>query len=359
MIIEKFGGTSMADPQLVLERVNEQEFPSTIAVVSAPGIDQENPIKLTDLLLDYKLQPTQNRKDAVLRRVGNFVVKTGSFDEAEYMSQIDKEIDTFTAHNWPVEALGELWSAQIFSLLSRREFLNPLDVVQFNENGTLDVAKSCSAFEEHIDPGKQYVMPGFFGSLPNKNINVFERGGSDISGALAAVALKADHYRNWSDVAGFMSADPRQASSSARLLPSITYREAHELAINGCELLHRDVATLLEGAHIPTIMCETKTGRQGTIVSTERSWETKPIVSITGKILESSDIGALHIVGEGIAECEIVRSETLDAVLLALANAGVEVRHVGNYLQNAGITIHVPSIHFGVSHDVMHKSIVI
>lgn len=356
MIIEKFGGSSMADPQLVLERIEEQEQQSTIAVVSAPGIENENPIKLTDLLLGYKTQPTVDRKEAVLQRVQRYAVRAGINDPNEFILNAEEEMEVFAANNWSVEALGELWSARAFSYLSGRQFLDPTTVVQFNESGMLDTVKSRSAFQDLVDPGQQYVMPGFFGSLPNKNVHVFERGGSDISGALAAIALGASCYRNWSDVAGFMSADPRQ-SSNTHLQQALTYREVRELAVNGCELLHKDVATLLEGSSVQTVMCHTNTGKHGTVINSKRTWATDPVVGVTGKIIESDSIGSLHIVGEGIAECDTVRSRTIDTILTTLANAGVEVLHIGDNVLKAGITVHVPSVKFDLSREIVHENV--
>ncbi len=356
MIIEKFGGSSMADPQLVLERIEEQEQQSTIAVVSAPGIDNENPIKLTDLLLGYKTQPTASRKEAVLQRVQSYAARADINSSDEFILNAEEEMEVFAANNWPVEALGELWSARAFSYLSRRQFLDPARVVKFDENGILDTTESFGAFQDLVEPGQQYVMPGFFGSLPDKNIHVFERGGSDISGALAALALEASCYRNWSDVAGFMSADPRQ-SDNTRMLQALTYREVREFAVNGCELLHKDVATLLEDSSVQTVMCDTNTGKHGTVINSKRIWATDPVVGVTGKIIESDDIGALHIVGEGIAECRTVRSRTINTVLAALANAGVEVIHIGDNLLKAGITLHVPSVKFDLSRQIVHENV--
>ena len=72
--------------------------------------------------------------------------------------------------------------------------------------------------------GRRVVIPGFYGAMPDGSVKTFTRGGSDITGALAAAALDADVYENWTDVSGFLMADPKIVQDP-RPIERITYAE--------------------------------------------------------------------------------------------------------------------------------------
>lgn len=312
----------MADPELVLQRVSEQEEPASIVVVSAPGIDTENPIKLTDLLIQYKDSPSKLTKHAVLHRLGRFAYKVYG-DSTYFMETAESELDEYTINNWPLESLGELWSARAFASLSGYEILDPKEVILFDENHKLDIVKCIAAFKVKINPDKMYVLPGFYGGLPSGDIGIFSRGGSDISGAIAAVALEASAYRNWSDVPGFLIADPRRvASQTQRLVERLTYEELELLSDNGNELLHNEVVHLLKATGIPIIMCDTFSGKHGTIICAERTWEKSPVAGITLNSKEQAQ--TIHVVGEGLKRCPTTRNIVLERLTAGLAHSGVQ-----------------------------------
>lgn len=269
----------MARPDLVAERVEEQEDESTIVVVSAPGVDAEHPVKLTDMLIAYGTNPSASNEESVIERMESLNMDTGF--AGQWQRTMRQDLSGFRDRNWPVAALGEKWSAQLFSRISGRAYLDPMDNVRFSADGSLDVVASTSALNSHVSSKEKYVMPGFFGSLPDGRPHTFERGGSDISGALSARALDAEIYQNWSDVAGFLSADPRKVGAAATFLHQITYREAREFGKKGSELLHRTVPAMLGETATTTVMCNTFTGRHGTEIARTRDWHDCPILGVT------------------------------------------------------------------------------
>ncbi|MBR7181623.1 MAG: ACT domain-containing protein, partial [Clostridia bacterium] len=94
------------------------------------------------------------------------------------------------------------------------------------------------------------VIPGFYGSMPNGTIKTFSRGGSDITGAIVARAAAADLYENWTDVSGFMMADPRVIENPPSI-ETITYRELRELSYMGATVLHDESIFPVRYAQIP------------------------------------------------------------------------------------------------------------
>jgi aspartate kinase len=94
------------------------------------------------------------------------------------------------------------------------------------------------------------VIPGFYGSVPNDTIKTFSRGGSDITGSIVARAVEADLYENWTDVNGFLMADPRIVKDPCTIY-KITYRELRELSYMGATVLHEDAIFPVRTAGIP------------------------------------------------------------------------------------------------------------
>ena len=87
----------------------------------------------------------------------------------------------------------------------------PKTVIFFKENGTLDDGQDKRGGSPPSCPveAERAVIPGFYGAMPNGTVKTFSRGGSDVTGAIVARAIGADMYENWTDVSGFMMADPR------------------------------------------------------------------------------------------------------------------------------------------------------
>ena len=99
--------------------------------------------------------------------------------------------------------------------------------------------------------GTRYaVIPGFYGSNPDGSIKTFSRGGSDVTGAIVARAAGAELYENWTDVSGFLMADPRIVKRPKRI-HVITYRELRELSYLGAGVLHEDAIFPVRMAGIP------------------------------------------------------------------------------------------------------------
>ena len=94
------------------------------------------------------------------------------------------------------------------------------------------------------------VIPGFYGAREDGTVVTFSRGGSDVSGSLVALAVGADLYENWTDVSGFLIADPRIVKNP-KAIETITYKELRELSYRGASVLHEDAIFPVRKAGIP------------------------------------------------------------------------------------------------------------
>ena len=130
------------------------------------------------------------------------------------------------------------------------EFIDAADVIFFGENGALDMERTNEALKERLSTMDCAVVPGFYGRNANGKIQTFSRGGSDITGSLVARAVMADMYENWTDVSGFLIADPRIVDNP-KPIDAITYKELRELSYMGATVLHEDAIFPVRKAGIP------------------------------------------------------------------------------------------------------------
>ena len=130
------------------------------------------------------------------------------------------------------------------------EFVDAATVIFFREDGTLDEEKTDKVLSAKLAKCKNAVVPGFYGALPDGTVKTFSRGGSDITGSIVAKAAKVDVYENWTDVSGFLIADPRIIDKPAGI-EVITYKELRELSYMGATVLHEDAIFPVRQQGIP------------------------------------------------------------------------------------------------------------
>jgi len=332
-IVAKFGGSSMAQPELVAQRIREYDVEPDIVVVSAPGKDKACDDKVTDLLLQYGETLSDESRVRVIDRMTDIAIRTSLSPEqrASFINEVRSDLVGGTVFDSAVAALGEKWSAQLLASITNREYVDAADVIQFSSDGALDETSTKQSVSKLLDPGEKYVIPGFYGSLPSGSINTFERGGSDITGAIIARMYDANEYHNWSDVEGFFSANPRVVPE-AYPISQLTYREARELANGGNELLNREVARHLGSTGVKTIMHSTFTGRSKTEVVDERDWRNQPIVGVSG----IPHMTELQLSQYGIEEC----AGTTQEIFELLARHGIPYQHAATSTDD--ISIYAP-----------------
>ncbi|MBE6933050.1 MAG: aspartate kinase [Ruminococcaceae bacterium] len=239
----KFGGSSMADASQYakVKSIVEADPDRRVVVVSAAGKRYSGDHKLTDLLYlchahlqygvscDSIFQMIFDRYAAIR---DTLQLKTDIEGE---MKRLREQMDKGISQDELVSR-GEYFSAMLMADYLGYDFVDASRWLQFNFDGSVNQKASYAALQQLMSP-RGIVIPGFYGIMPDGKIKTFSRGGSDITGALAAAALDADVYENWTDVSGILMADPRIVENP-RPIERVTYNELRELSYLGAQVLH-------------------------------------------------------------------------------------------------------------------------
>lgn len=256
--VVKFGGSSLADAEQFKKVANivRAESSRRYVVPSAPGKRYSGDDKVTDLLYScYEKASRDEEIDSVfgviVSRYNDIIRDLGLTDYS-----LDKEFSDIRAallHHAGrdyVASRGEYLNAKILSRYLGFDFIDAAKVIFFDDKGDFDAEKTNEVLSACLAKHEYAVIPGFFGAMPNGTIKTFSRGGSDITGSIVARAAKADLYENWTDVSGFLAADPRIVENPC-VIDTITYRELRELSYMGAGVLHEDSIFPVRFAAIP------------------------------------------------------------------------------------------------------------
>ena len=289
MIVTKFGGSSLADSAQFqkVKAIIDANPARRVVVVSAPGKRGSSDNKITDLLytlgshLKYGV-PDEGIWDSISARFAEIknTLSLGIDIESE-LRDFAASLGKNTDQNYLVSR-GEYFCARLMSAYLGFSFVDAADVMRFSFDGKLDVEASEALVREAFDKYGSIVVPGFYGAYPNGDINLFSRGGSDITGSYLARFLGAEIYENWTDVSGICSADPRLAEKP-KAIERITYEELRELSYMGANVLHEDSILPVQECGIAiNILNTNEPENHGTII-TQNAGEGMPITGIAGK----------------------------------------------------------------------------
>ena len=252
----KFGGTSMASAAQYakVRAIVESDPARRVLVVSAAGKRNREDHKITDLLyLCHAHIKYGVSCDSVFGMISQRYLEIR--DELGLKTDLEGELariraamDGGVSEAW-LASRGEYLSARLMADYLGFTFVDATEWLRFKLDGSVDKDFSYPALKE-LAEGKNIVMPGFYGALPDGSIRTFTRGGSDITGALAAAALDADVYENWTDVSGILMADPRIVDNPESI-PRVTYTELRDLSYTGAQVLHEDTIFPVAEKHIP------------------------------------------------------------------------------------------------------------
>ncbi|MDO4543363.1 MAG: aspartate kinase [Clostridia bacterium] len=255
-LMTKFGGSSLADAAQFkkVKAIVEADESRSFVVVSAPGKRDSNDEKITDLLLQCYDRRESNLSFAPLfmriRQRFCDIERELGLDvgiESELLS-IERAIQNGASSDF-VASRGEYLTGLLLAAYLGFGFMDPCELIAFHDDGTYD-DETTQRWCQKLDGKKRLVIPGFYGRKRDGSIKTFSRGGSDITGAIIARAVGADVYENWTDVDGFMMADPRIVDSP-RIMSVVTYSELRELSYMGAGVLHEDSIFPVRRARIP------------------------------------------------------------------------------------------------------------
>jgi aspartate kinase len=270
--ITKFGGSSVADAEQFkkVKAIIEADPARRFVVVSASGKRFKGDNKITDLLylcqahvtyhVDYQplFKLIADRFLEIKRDLGlkcNIEAELNAI--AEQMP--DMSVDEIASR-------GEFITSKLMAEYLGFPWVDAADIVAINFDGSFDFDKTSARLADVLRTHDRFVMPGFYGSLPDGKIRVMSRGGSDISGSILARCINADVYENWTDVSGFLMADPKIVPNP-RNIERITFTELRELSYMGASVLHEDAVFPLRERNIPIHVLNTNRPQDpGTIV---------------------------------------------------------------------------------------------
>ncbi len=275
MKVLKFGGTSMADAAQYrkIADIVHADPARRVVVVSAAGKRTHDDNKITDLLYlcHAHLQYGVSYEDIFNKIRERYCTIR---DELGLKTDLDSEFDALhqkMESGISCEELvsrGEYFSARLMADFLGYTFIDATRWLYFRYDGTVDQEKSYAALRDILGDGCA-VIPGFYGVMPDGKIRTLTRGGSDITGALAAAALNAEVYENWTDVSGILMADPRIVDHP-KTIERATYSELRQLSYSGAQVLHEMTVFPVREKNIPLNIRNTNDpANPGTLISDE------------------------------------------------------------------------------------------
>ncbi len=289
--VAKFGGSSLADAgqfKKVADIVKADDKRKFV-VASAPGKRDKHDIKVTDMLYEcydkaVNDEPFEELLAKIKERYDGIISELGI--DIELDADFDKIKASFTnmAGRDYAASRGEYLNSKILAAYLGYQFLDAAKYIFFDEQGKYDWDKTRAKLRPKLEESENAVVPGFYGSMPNGTIKTFSRGGSDITGSIVARAAQAELYENWTDVSGFLIADPRVVKNSEPI-KTITYAELRELAYMGASVLHEDAIFPVRSAGIPINIRNTNRPEDhGTMIVSETAEKPEHIITgIAGK----------------------------------------------------------------------------
>ncbi len=244
--VAKFGGSSVAGAEQFqkVKAIVEADEARRLVVVSAAGKRSSEDHKLTDLLYLCHAHLTYGVSCAEIMHTieRRFIEIRDALGLSYPIEQDLKALEKRLSKEMSVDELvsrGEYFTSRLMAEYLGFAFVDAADCIFFGFDGQIDREKTDAAIARALEENGKIVIPGFYGKLPTGRIKVMTRGGSDITGALAAAAVNADVYENWTDVSGILMADPRIVQDPSPIA-SITYSELRELAFMGASVLHEE-----------------------------------------------------------------------------------------------------------------------
>ncbi len=338
--VVKFGGSSLASAEQfkkvgnIIHADAERKF----VVPSAPGKRHSKDTKVTDMLYGcYALAEEDKDFTAELKAIKaryQEIIDGLELDlslEDEFVT-VEKNFKEKAGKDYAASR-GEYLNGIIMAAYLGYEFVDAAEVISFDENGEFNAVTTNKIMSARLAQYERAVVPGFYGAMPDGKVKTFSRGGSDVTGSIVAKAVKADVYENWTDVSGFLLADPRIIKNPVAI-ETITYRELRELAYMGASVLHEDAIFPVRQEGIPINIRNTNAPEdEGTWIVGSTCQKSKYVVTgIAGK----KGFCSINI------EKDMMNSEIGFGrrVLQAFEDYGISFEHVPSGIDTMTVFVH-------------------
>lgn len=292
LVVTKFGGSSLADSNQFkkVKSIIASDKSRKYIIPSAPGKRNSKDYKITDLLyLCHTHVQNGIPFDDVFKLISQrYIEIVNELDVAidinSYLQKVRTDIENGASSDYAASR-GEYLNGRILAKYLDAEFIDAADIIFFDESGNLNEEKTYSNVKEKVLKCDKAVIPGFYGLGADGNVKTFSRGGSDVTGSIISAGVAADLYENWTDVSGFLMADPRIVENP-KTIEKITYKELRELSYMGATVLHEEAIFPVRDAGIPINIKNTnKPEDAGTLIVSDTSEATRvgKITGIAGK----------------------------------------------------------------------------
>ena len=342
--VVKFGGSSLASAEQFkkVAEIIKAEDSRRYVVPSAPGKRFSDDVKVTDMLYNcYNIAKSGGDVDEYFKQIearyNEIIEGLGmDLDLTEEFNKVKQGIKHNAGKDFSASR-GEYLNGIILANYIGYDFIDAADVVFFDETGKFDLETTNEVLSKRLEKSERAVIPGFYGAMPNGTVKTFSRGGSDITGSIVSLACKASLYENWTDVSGFLIADPRIIKNPEGI-KVITYAELRELSYMGASVLHEDAIFPVRKARIPINIRNTNDpSAEGTMIVHETCTESKYIITgISGK--------------KGFASINIEK-DTMNSevgfgikVLSVLENNNISFEHLPSGIDTMSIVVHTADI---------------
>ena len=344
--VTKFGGSSMADAVQYgkIKNIILSDPARKVVVVSAAGKRSKDDHKITDLLYLCHAH-TQYGVDCnpIFERIAQRYMEIRNdlnlqVDLESDFAALKKRLDRKDVTQDELASRGEYFSAKLMAAYLGFRFVDATQWVKFKIDGSVDKEATYAALQS-IDLGEGIVTPGFYGLMPDGHIRTFTRGGSDITGALAAAALDADIYEYWTDVSGILMADPRIVDNP-QAIPEVTYEELRELSYSGAQVLHEGTILPVSEKNIPLNIRNTnEPDNPGTIIRESFDTNVDPNRFITG-VTGKKDFTIISISKRGMSN----EVGVLWRILTILERHNISIDYCPNGIDNVSVVVSTASI---------------
>ena len=344
--VTKFGGSSMADAGQYrkVRDILLADPERRVVIVSAAGKRCSGDHKITDLLyLCHAHAQYGVDCDPVFERITSRYLEIRdelglTLDLETEFAAIKQRLDYNGISQDELVSRGEYFSAKLMAKFLGFKFIDAAEWVKFKMDGSVDQDASYKALRS-FSIGKGIVTPGFYGIMPDGHVRTFSRGGSDITGALAAAALDADVYENWTDVSGILMADPRIVENP-QPIPEVTYDELRELSYSGAQVLHEGTIFPVREKNIPLNIRNTNAPEDpGTMIQESFSTDADPNRFITG-ITGKKDFSIISMSKRGMGnEVGVLRK-----MLSVLERHNISIDYAPNGIDNVSVVMPTASL---------------
>ena len=366
--VVKFGGSSLADAaqfQKVKKIIRAQESRRYV-VPSAPGKRHSGDEKVTDLFYQYYDTTAAGGDGSPIRariqtRYREIIAGLGlSFSLEQEFHRIDTNFKGGCGRDYAASR-GEYLNSLIMAEYLGFPFVDAAEVVLFDAEGNFLPEETNAVLSKRLENMETAVIPGFYGSMPDGTIHTFSRGGSDITGSLVARAVKADLYENWTDVSGFLLADPRIVENPLPI-GTITYDELHELSCMGASVLHEDAVFPVKKEGIPINIKNTNRPQDpGTMIVSRTSQKLScGITGIAGKKSGESGMALVAVGGRGSCTSPAIAG----SVFSALEQAHIDVMAIDQRIESVTMIVGVrnrdfePAVRAIYDQFILHRAAV-